>query len=333
MQQRWKVVGLALVGLIANVSAVLAQDCRGRDMLADMKATQPDRYQAIVAEAARTANGDAVFWLVEKAGVAPSWLLGTVHMSDGRVSVPTAAVSKALDEAKTVAVEVADMGSEAMMALMTKSPDLFVYRDGHSLADILNRDDLQVVVEHLKASGYPEQLAPMVRPWLAVTMLEMSDCERQRGRDGQLVLDQRINEDGKRRGLPVVGLETAGSQLAAMAAIPEAQQTAMLKATIKYIDRSNDLSETLIQIYLKRQVGAAWPFQLMLAEDAGVGPDAFADFRDTLIVARNKVMADKAKPLLEQGGALIAVGSLHLVGNDGLVALLRQAGYTVSPIE
>ena len=40
-----------------------------------------------------------------------------------------------------------------------------------------------------------------------------------------------------------------------------------------------------------------------------------------------------ALPLLAEGGVLIGVGSLHLPGADGLVALLREAGYTVEPAE
>ena len=42
---------------------------------------------------------------------------------------------------------------------------------------------------------------------------------------------------------------------------------------------------------------------------------------------------DGSLPLLERGGAFIAVGGLHLAGKEGLVELFRAAGYTVTPIE
>jgi uncharacterized protein YbaP (TraB family) len=44
-------------------------------------------------------------------------------------------------------------------------------------------------------------------------------------------------------------------------------------------------------------------------------------------------MRDAAGPLLDEGGVFIAVGALHLSGEKGLVALLREAGYTVTPVE
>jgi uncharacterized protein YbaP (TraB family) len=37
--------------------------------------------------------------------------------------------------------------------------------------------------------------------------------------------------------------------------------------------------------------------------------------------------------MLEKGNAFIAVGALHLPGETGLVSLLRERGYTVSPVE
>ncbi len=44
-------------------------------------------------------------------------------------------------------------------------------------------------------------------------------------------------------------------------------------------------------------------------------------------------MRDAALPLLEKGGAFIAIGALHLPGSDGLVALLRKAGFDISALE
>ena len=54
---------------------------------------------------------------------------------------------------------------------------------------------------------------------------------------------------------------------------------------------------------------------------------------DRIIRMRNHVMAERAAPILAEGGAFIAVGALHLPGEEGVVALLRQSGYDVTLVE
>jgi len=51
-----------------------------------------------------------------------------------------------------------------------------------------------------------------------------------------------------------------------------------------------------------------------------------------VITDRNKVMAERAKPYLDKGRTMIAVGAAHLPGDDGLVELLRRQGFTVTAV-
>jgi uncharacterized protein YbaP (TraB family) len=52
-----------------------------------------------------------------------------------------------------------------------------------------------------------------------------------------------------------------------------------------------------------------------------------------LIDKRNLTMHERAMPLIDRGNAFIAVGALHLPGDKGLVELLRQSGYKVTPLD
>ncbi|HEV3043732.1 MAG TPA: TraB/GumN family protein, partial [Roseiarcus sp.] len=67
----------------------------------------------------------------------------------------------------------------------------------------------------------------------------------------------------------------------------------------------------------------------LLSKEEIAAEDAFSVL---LLRERNHVMVDRAKPLIEAGGAFIAVGAFHLSGKDGLVALLRGDGFTLTPL-
>lgn len=314
----------------APAPAAVAEQCGGKDMIAELQAKEPDTYRRIMDAASKTENTEALLWKVEKTGVPASYLFGTIHMSDTRVSVLPAKAKAALDSAKTVALEVANTTDAGMMEAMGKVPDMIAYLDGKSLQGQLTAEEFEKVKALVSKAGLPGEAAAVVRPWLISILLAMSDCERQQMEAGKLALDSRIEADAKTRGATVIGLETADSQLKAMASVPDDQQILMLKSSLAYADRTNDMIETMVQMYLNRKLGAAMPFQKELAAKSGIKDTAFDGFNTILLVDRNAKMRDAAKPLFDKGEAFVAVGALHLSGKTGLVSLLREAGFTVT---
>jgi uncharacterized protein YbaP (TraB family) len=307
--------------------------CGGVDMLAETQAKDPQTYGRIMAAASATKNADAILWKIEKDGRPASYLFGTVHLTDERVTTLSPAVKAGLKDAKVIALEVSDLSEQATASVIAQSAPLVMFTDGRRLDSLLSNTEYDAVKSVIGRAGMPADLASSFKPWIVTMILSVSDCERAKVQGGARVLDMQLAEMGKARGLDVVGLETIPAQLAALAAVPEQQQLDMLRASLKFADRTNDMMETLVQLYLKRRISAAMPFQIALAEQAGVSAEAFAGFQEKLLVERNEKMRIAAEPLLEAGGTFIAVGALHLPGDRGLVELLRQAGYTVTAIE
>jgi uncharacterized protein len=313
--------------------ATAAEACRGVDMLAETKARDPELYAKIMAAADATKNGNALLWKIERPGTPASYLFGTVHLTDERVTRLSPGVQLALKESKTIALEVSDLSEAATTKVIAKSAPLVIYTDGRRLDGLLSDSEYDTVKNVINRSGMPADLAALFKPWIVTMIMSVSDCERQKVQEGAKVLDMQLAELGKARGLDVVGLETIPEQLKALASVPEEQQLKMLRASLKFADRTNDLMETLVRLYVDRKIGAAIPFQIAIARQVGVGDDAYAGFQQKLLVERNVKMSQSAAPLLEKGGTFIAVGALHLPGEKGLVALLREAGYTVTAIE
>ena len=307
--------------------------CRGVDMLTELQTRSPDAYKGVIEESRQTANAEAVLWKIEKPGLAPSYLLGTMHITDPRISRLSAREKDLIAHAKSVALEIADLSEKAMGDAMTKAGHLLVYTDGRTLNAQLSDDEFKIVQRLVKQANMPEEASALLKPWLISMLLATSDCERKQVESGAKVLDLQVAEEAQKSGLTVKGLETIEQQLDSLASIADDQQIDMLKVGLKYADRAEDLMETMVQMYLRREIGAAMPFQLALAAESGVPASAFDGFKTRLLTDRNVRMRDAAEPLLQDGNAFIAVGALHLVGPDGLVALLRERGYTVTGVE
>jgi hypothetical protein len=307
--------------------------CKGVDMLAETKAKDADLYRRIMAEADATENANAILWEIERDGRPASYLFGTVHLTDERVTRLSPAVETALAASKTIALEVSDLSEKATTSVIAKSAPLVMFTDGQRLDKLLPSNEYETVKSIITRSGMPADLAALFKPWIVTMILSVSDCERAKVQEGARVLDMKIAEIGTKRGMKVVGLETIPQQLEALASVPQSQQLKMLRASLKFADRTNDMMETLVQLYLHRKISAAVPFQIAMAHEVGIGDEAFAGFQQKLLVERNAKMQLSAEPLLEEGGVFIAIGALHLPGKKGLVALLREAGYTVTAIE
>jgi uncharacterized protein len=327
---------LLISGLLTLTSAVVAAaqtppTCRGQNMLEEMKIAEPAAYAKVIEAAKKTTNSEALLWRIEKAGSAPSYLFGTVHISDPRVTTLSPAITNALNSAKAVALEIADMSMEGMQAAIGSDPMLMVSPD-RGLATLITPEEFAVAKTALK-DAMPEAALRIMKPWVVTMALTLPVCEQQRTASGIKVLDQQLGDMARAKSIPVIGLETIQFQLKVMAGIPEDQQVGMVRAALKFADRREDMLETMLQLYVKRQSAMIWPFNLALAEKAGVKPDAFKGFEADLLIGRNRSMRDSAKPHLEKGGLFIGVGAMHLVGDTGLVTLLRETGYTVTAVE
>jgi uncharacterized protein YbaP (TraB family) len=76
------------------------------------------------------------------------------------------------------------------------------------------------------------------------------------------------------------------------------------------------------------------PFMKSLKAEglSSISDEAYGDFEEIMLTARNKVMSARAAGILAEGSAFIAVGALHLPGEKGLVELFRKEGYTLTAL-
>ena len=226
----WLAGALPLLLLVVLMSTLLALTpahatnditCNGQNLLVAMEKDKPTELQAIRDEAAKVPNGSGIFWKIEKQGIAPSWLLGTMHVTDPRVLTMPSGAREAAAAADVVVIESDEILDEQKAgATLLMHPELTMFTDGTSIKDHLDADDLKALEAGLKERGLALAAVARMKPWILASFVALPACEMSRKAGGASFLDKQIAEDAVKAGKPVAGLETMVEQLQAMADLP-----------------------------------------------------------------------------------------------------------------
>ncbi len=275
--------------------------------------------QPLAAPSAAQRNYDkGLLWKIEGATSKPSYLFGTIHSDDTRLSALPSPVKLHLDQATSFTME-ALVNGPGILAMA----EAMFFNDDNTLETVLDKDLYQRTVNALAKHGLPEASALKMKPWAAMATLSVPPPA------SGVYLDLALQLEATRQAKPTYGLETIAEQIEVFNALPMDDQVALLRETVA---RHNDMArqiEELIHAYIKRDLaGLAAIEQKYKIGDARL----HQTLTDRLIVKRNRLMLERMRPRLREGNAFIAVGALHLVGGDGLLALLENIGYRVSAI-
>ena len=132
-----------LVALAAQaLPAASGEVCRGDNIIDELKRDDPARYRALQREADGFLNGDTVLFRIDNADGEPSWLFGTMHLTDERVIDLPEKAQAAFDQAGTVAIETVEILDPAKtQAALFSRPELTMFTDGERISDYLTAEE------------------------------------------------------------------------------------------------------------------------------------------------------------------------------------------------
>jgi len=259
-----------------------------------------------------------LLWRIEKTGVAPSYLFGTIHIDDQRVTTLPDPVRRSFYSTRTFTMEVS-LDSTNLLALSSR----MVYDDGRTLADATGPELYRQIMPIMEQHGVPESLLPVFQPWAVTLMLEAPP------QNSMEVLDFKLYQMAQEQHKPIYELESADEQIAVFTDMSEADQIVLLKDAVENYRDIPQQTEQLVQAYLACDLARMWKISQESADDTAGLNDANQRFEQKLIDQRNVRMSGRMQPQLQQGGAFIAIGALHLYGMRGVPELLQQAGWKV----
>jgi uncharacterized protein len=305
--------------------------CAGRDLSRDVALHPEDLARADAQRRDDLTNGEGLLWRIEKPGAPSSYLFGTIHATDERAIALAKAAASHIAGAKVVVTELGGPFDKFALAEMGGTMlGKALARDEDTLAGIGAPEDVAIVEKFLTDRGLSGAFAHHIRLWfLAIATAEPS-CEVKRQQLELPVVDEFIARKARDLGVKVVGLETIDEQLDVLVSLDPALTAMVLISAARRPELIDDVYATMTSLYAQQKVAEILPVidasHILTSEES----KAQEDFANHLLGARNKIMAERLQPLLEPGGAFVAVGALHLVGKGGLIALLRAEGFEVT---
>lgn len=246
-------------------------------------------------------------WEVSGGGAAaPSYLFGTVHIGVSSGELPEL-VWERLRSADVFVME-ADVRAVDPMQMMR----LGMLPEGESLEEMLGEAYWDALVAALPT--VPAKALDRFQPWMITTMLTIDTSDTR-------MLDMELLQfaDGSSKELEF--LESAEEQLTMLAGTAD---VADLKELLDDLDTARAEMQQLVAAYRAGDLEKVTS-HIIDPEELRKNPDAL----EAILFARNRAWIPKLVPLLERGGAFVAVGLGHYPGDQGVLELLRGRGFDV----
>ncbi|MEO8256748.1 MAG: TraB/GumN family protein [Acidobacteriota bacterium] len=270
-----------------------------------------------VLQAAPASARDFLWKVTGKAGTV--YLVGSVHM----LTPDFYPLSQGLEEAfreSDLLVEEADLAEllapQAQLLMLSRG----MLPASQSLDTVIGAETYAAVARRVAALGLPIEPLKRFKPWSLALMLTQMEWQKA-GFDGELGLDRHFYDRARSDGKRVQGLETAEFQVAQLDGIPLTLQERMLAEAVDDVDSEMANISTLAKAWKNGDVPTV---ERIVLEDMKTEPAIY----ERLLVARNRNWLPQIEALFTRPGrAFVVVGAAHLVGTDGLIAMLRAKGY------
>ena len=250
------------------------------------------------------------------------YLLGSVHLLRREDHPLPDTIDLAYDDAETIFMEI-DMDDLDPVAMQAAVNRMGVLDDGRTLRDLMG-EDLYAEAETAAALiDIPLELLAQTEPWLAAMTVEQMTLTRIGFNPlygVEMFFSSRAVEDGK----PVFGLETFEEQLTFLDGLSIEAQRELLMQTLS---QGRDVETIMDDVIEAWRHGDTHHLEKTVLAEFRQYPELHAK----IVSERNRRWVERIDDLLDdEDDYLVIVGALHLVGEEGLPALLADRGVDVS---
>ncbi|WP_299335469.1 TraB/GumN family protein [uncultured Psychroserpens sp.] len=257
-----------------------------------------------------------LLWKIEgKNMTSPSYLFGTMHVDDARAFQFSDAVMPAIKSCEVFALEVNPDSVSIVLnsKVFTKAPK-------DEFKSVLNDKDYKRLVDRFtEVNGFSFEDSEIRDPNVILTMLYPDENKKN---DKSTYVDMYLVGQAKTMRKKITGLEDIETQISHYEMLDKSEKKAyILKQIESTVAEIDSLKNVMTEIYYS---GNIYEIERIIDEDFGG--------TDEEMIERNKVMTSSIEKIIKKKSLFSAVGAAHLPGEYGVINLLKERGYKLSPV-
>lgn len=273
--------------------------------------------------AAFAAGHPVTMWLAEGQSNR-IYILGSVHLLRRADHPLPKALDDAYDDAEALIMEL-DMDDLDAAMMQAATNRLGIIQDERTLKDFMGEALFEKAARAAMALDIPFDMLMKTEPWFAAITIEQLALMRI-GFNPLYGVEMHMTMKATQDGKTIDGLETIEEQLAFLDGLSVDAQNDLLMQTLAQGGNIEMLMDDMVRAWRNGDVDF---MEETMLEDMAQYPELY----ESIVVDRNRRWVDAIEELLDDADDyLIIVGALHLVGEDGVPALLSERGIRIGQL-
>jgi uncharacterized protein len=261
-------------------------------------------------------------------------VIGTMHVYDPRLDKIFAAIADDITKADLILLEATPADQDALQTLLANEPDRFLITTGPTLPDLLDPADWAQLAAAASDRGVPGFMAAQMQPWYLSLLLAIPPCAMADLAAGGLGLDGLIADLAQANATPMQALEPYTTLFEIFNAAPVTAQVDMLRLGLAAPAQQEAMFVAMLDAYFAGHVAQIWELSRLAARDMpdidpDIGAAVFTQMESALLIGRNRNWIPVITAASKNNSHLVAAfGAAHLFGDQGVLQLLENDGWT-----
>ena len=292
---------------------------------------------ALIAGFACSTQAQILYRISGKGLESPSYIVGTYHLAPASFADSIPGMAKAIEETTQVCGEL-DMMDAFKPENSARLMQAQMLPEGVTLSSLFTAEQLkrlnalllEVYGTNLEDEAFAFQMERMSPVALSTTITLLSYMKDGNSYNPMDLIDNYFQTQALQNGKSVKGFETVDLQMSVLYGAPLEKQVNDLMCMVDHFAESKEMVDRITEAYFSQDLTQ---IEKVMESEASFDCSTSPEDTDILVDNRNRAWVKMMPEMMSERPTLFVVGAAHLCGEQGVLKLLEEAGYTIEGVK